>query len=600
MNNLLPASYLRHEPVVRDETPSGNIPRQRRRRWHRGRLVLGAPLLLAVYLMWSLIGGWMTRGNQSFSAKWADWLRSHHAAVVVNKAEAWYYNHDAPAKGGRPKGLNPLPFVAAGRAGDGGAGPAPTSSAVRPRRMTVPHLAPPRPVPLLDSPALSGEGQWEPVGSAVHGIWGMYEAQFRADTIYTSEITSAVWIDPELMRVRLVPGLTEPGGTWTQPPYITTAQRPTVEAAFNGGFRFADAHGGFYLDGRTAVPLRNGAASLVIYRNGRVDVGSWGSEMTMSPAVGAVLQNLVPMVDHGKVSSAATYNDASIWGSTLGAATVVARSGIGVTADGGVVYVAGPALTARTLAESLQRAGAIRAMTLDINPEWVTFNFFGHPVRAHPTQLTSSRLYPQMQRPSSRYLGPTQESRDFFTVSMRQERHIPPHHPAGAFMRKSRTIERVQSISHLDLSPRHPQPQVGPLALATVLSIGLSLLADALLVVIGTAIFPTTKGYVHFHFSDYSKLTVIGVIVACLAWPVVTRLTSTPRWLFLRLAILVTLVLLLPDFGIWVQGASGEAVLVLVAMHLAIAVVTYNLLVRVAPVGSGTNDRAAQRAESVH
>jgi hypothetical protein len=56
-------------------------------------------------------------------------------------------------------------------------------------------------------------------------------------------------------------------------------------------------------------------------------------------------------------------------------------------------------------------------MTLDINPEWVTFNLFGHPNPADPTQVSAARLYPQMQRPATRYLGPTRESRDFFTVS---------------------------------------------------------------------------------------------------------------------------------------------------------------------------------------
>jgi hypothetical protein len=81
------------------------------------------------------------------------------------------------------------------------------------------------------------------------------------------------------------------------------------------------------------------------------------------------------------------------------------------------VYVAGPALTARSLAESLQRAGAVRAMSLDINPEWVTFNFFVHPNPANPTDIAPQKLYPQMQRPADRYLGPTRESRDFFAVS---------------------------------------------------------------------------------------------------------------------------------------------------------------------------------------
>jgi len=88
---------------------------------------------------------------------------------------------------------------------------------------------------------------------------------------------------------------------------------------------------------------------------------------------------------------------------------------------------------------------------------------------------------------------------------------------------------------------------------------------------------------VHFRFTDYAKLTVIGVIIACAAWPVVTRVSSAPRWLFFRLAILVTLFLWLPDLYILYRGQSADAVAVLMVMHLAIALVTYNLLVHVAP-----------------
>lgn len=49
------------------------------------------------------------------------------------------------------------------------------------------------------------------------------------------------------------------------------------------------------------------------------------------------------------------------------------RSGVGITADGNIVYAMGPALSVRTLAELLHRAGAVRAMELDINTEWVSF-----------------------------------------------------------------------------------------------------------------------------------------------------------------------------------------------------------------------------------
>jgi hypothetical protein len=119
---------------------------------------------------------------------------------------------------------------------------------------------------------------------------------------------------------------------------------------------------------------------------------------------------------------------------------------------------------------------------------------------------------------------------------------------------------------------------------ASVISVAGSLAADAVLVPIGTAVFPATRGYVHFRFSDYAKLPVIGVVIACLAWPVVTRISSVPRWLFLRMAVLVTLVLWLPDLYILAKGEPLRAVAVLMVMHLAIAAVTYNCLVRIARV----------------
>jgi hypothetical protein len=365
-------------------------------------------LVVAVLIGVSLIGALRTPGNQSFEAKWADWLRSHHMATLANDIETYYYQHHAPPKGGQPTHLNAVPSV-----------PPTTPLRSKKRVVAIAHLPAPAPVPLVVAPALPGEGQWRPADVLVHGIPAMYVAQFRADAVYTSQITSAVWIDPTLLRVTLVPGSQEPGGTWPQPPDIEGAALRTAVAAFNGGFRMQDAHGGFYLNGRTAESLQPGAESLVIYANGRVAMGTWASEVSMTPSVTAVLQNLVPIVDNGQPAPGATYADSHIWGATLGANTVVARSGVGVTASGALVYVAGPALTARSLAESLQRAGAVRAMTLDINPEWVTFNFYAHGA-ADPSLVSASKLYPQMQRPATRYLGPEHESRDFFMVSLPQ------------------------------------------------------------------------------------------------------------------------------------------------------------------------------------
>jgi len=135
-------------------------------------------------------------------------------------------------------------------------------------------------------------------------------------------------------------------------------------------------------------------------------------------------------------------------------------------------------------------------------------------------------------------------------------------------------------------------------AQATALAVVLSLAADAALVALGTHLFPATNGYVHFQFADYAKLTVIGVLITGAAWPVVARVSSAPRWVFFRAAVAVTLVLFLPDVYIWWQGQSAQAVAVLLAMHVAIALITYNLLVHLAPVRPARRAAVASRGEA--
>jgi hypothetical protein len=53
----------------------------------------------------------------------------------------------------------------------------------------------------------------------------------------------------------------------------------------------------------------------------------------------------------------------------------------------------------------------------------------------------------------------------------------------------------------------------------------------------------------------------------------------------------VTLVLFVPDLWIFIHGSPGKAVSVLLLMHLAIALVTYNALVHIAPVGGRRTSR---------
>ena len=88
------------------------------------------------------------------------------------------------------------------------------------------------------------------------------------------------------------------------------------------------------------------------------------------------------------------------------------RSGVGVDPHGNLIFAAANDQTAESLAEILQRAGAVRAMELDINSEWVTFNFYGGWGARFPT-----KLLPDMTREATRYLEP--DDRDFLAVFAR-------------------------------------------------------------------------------------------------------------------------------------------------------------------------------------
>lgn len=145
-------------------------------------------------------------------------------------------------------------------------------------------------------------------------------------------------------------------------------------------------------------------------------------------------------------------------------------------------------------------------------------------------------------------------------------------------------LARPLKVARIDFAPSRSQPSAARVLLATAVALIGSLAADAAIVAIGKKLFPATIGYEHYQFGDYATLTTIGVFVAAIGWPIITRLSSQPRWLYSRLAVLVTVVLLLPDLWLLIQGQPAQAVLVLVVMHLAIAVVTYFAVVTIAAV----------------
>jgi hypothetical protein len=355
------------------------------------RVVLLALAAFLVVAGWSVAGALTRPGSDSTAARLAEWGRDHGLGQVVTFLEAQQYQRHQPRLGGHPAAAIPSagPGAAAG----------------------LPPLA-----VLAGGPRLPGEGIWRTAVTDRHGRPAVRVTELRPDAQHTSYLAGVLWLDPALVRGELRPGTVDPGGSWPAATDLTPAEQGSVAVAFNAGFRLNHdaSHGGYYSGGRTAVPLVDGAASLVLHADGTATVGAWNREVRMTPDVASVRQNLVPLVDDGVVNPACATGGQAQWGDTIGQAAYIDRSGFGVTASGAEVYVGGPALSVCSLARILRAAGVVRGMELDINPDWITGVYFHDNPGGPPTGY---RLYPGQKPGPAHYL--TASSRDWFAWFLR-------------------------------------------------------------------------------------------------------------------------------------------------------------------------------------
>ena len=400
--------------VERDERAELETRRERAVHWARHhRMVAGGAILLAPLLI--LFGTtWvqaMTKpGQESFQARNVQWLRDLHLGFVVDRVEQWYYSFEQPPDGGTPdQAIGPTgEIVTASTEPEGDETPTTPS--------TIPHLTLPPAVATPASDPLPDEGSWFPAGPDLGGFHGVYTTKVRPNDQKTSLLVFVAWIDPTVTDVQIHPGLELPGGTWTNPPQIPAERCGEAILAFNGGFRFDQSRGGWYSDGRVGIPMRDGAATMVQYPDGSYDIGQWGREFGDADLGGMTTarQNLELLVDGGQIVDDI---DSTDWGAQLENSYFIWRSGYGITEDGALIYVGGPGLQPRDLAQTLINAGAVRGFEGDINPEWVAANLFstdesgtcvGTPSLEGTQDKGGQRSSPD------RYLSP--DTRDFVAV----------------------------------------------------------------------------------------------------------------------------------------------------------------------------------------
>ncbi|MGB8214231.1 MAG: phosphodiester glycosidase family protein [Anaerolineales bacterium] len=262
-----------------------------------------------------------------------------------------------------------------------------------------------------------GEGIWSAYIQDAEGNSVAYRTFLEPDPTRPFAVVAVVAIDLTRTRLHFVLGTIEPAGTNQQPRtgYIPKDDRGAnvLLAAFNGGFKARNGEFGAMADGVTALPPRDGLGTVMLYQDGTVRLGAWGTDVNLTPDVVAFRQNGPLVVQQGVINAQIYDNSPEDWGYTVKDVSPTVRSGIGLSKDNATLYYfCGPSLSMEMLAKSMQAAGAWNAIQLDINDYWVLF------VKFQPSgwNLIPEALLPKLMVENlDRYLW--NYSRDYFYVT---------------------------------------------------------------------------------------------------------------------------------------------------------------------------------------
>lgn len=228
---------------------------------------------------------------------------------------------------------------------------------------------------------LDGEGEWRNIPlSLFPNRIVLADTFFRPDPSRAYAFTTVVQMDMSKLRLWSVAGTVEPGGAVGKPGPGVIPNDPRIRealvAAFDGGFQYRDGQYGMIVGKTTYVPLKTDLATIVGHADGRIEIIKYEGQ-TFGGDVVFVRQNAPMLIENG-VKETEDDSNRKLWGRTLTSDIYTWRSGIGMTRNGNLIFAVGNSLVPSTLANALYAAGAVNAMQLDINPNWVRFNIFNN------------------------------------------------------------------------------------------------------------------------------------------------------------------------------------------------------------------------------
>ncbi|MCB9591513.1 MAG: hypothetical protein H6719_02165 [Sandaracinaceae bacterium] len=282
--------------------------------------------------------------------------------------------------------------------------------------VTDPELGwPPAPIqPIIEQPSVEGEGGWIPVvddpfvNAYPNAPPAFYQTFLRSDEErpYT-RVYVTIW-DPRQVQLRIQSGVHEPESATGQRGTGMVPREPRVlrrlVGAFNGGFQSLHGEFGMMASGRIYLPPKPWAATVAVFDDGRVGMGSWPApdwrgryyderlaNRQIPEGMVDMRQNLTSVVEDGR------YNPWERW--YWGAAprqveeqTFTTRSGMCLTEEGFLAYFWSQGVGPEALGAAMLRTRCVRALHLDMNNPHCGFEFF-HPYAPgeEPPPLTNRR-----------------------------------------------------------------------------------------------------------------------------------------------------------------------------------------------------------------
>lgn len=341
---------------------------------------------------------------------------------------------------------------------------------------------PPAPLDVWVTPALPGEGQWNPQGGdafvrKLDGLPPAFMTTFiRSDrSRKATRVYIALW-DPRQVELHMMAGTVEPkGATGEAGPGLiprTPEVMKRVVAASNAGFQAMHGEFGMMADGVVYLPPKPYGATVAVKRDGSTVFGTWSQDERIPDWMLSYRQNMTVMVEDEKFNPFGR----TWWGGTppgWADKTHTVRTGICLTKEHFVAYFYGSDISPDALAQGMIQARCAYGIALDMNAGHSGLEFY----HVDPTDEL-----PQLERPLQydwetegdvsglsgwhfrarrlirgmglmnfpRYIR--REARDFFYMTLRQVL------PGAALTPRVKPAEQGEGVWRVKALPQHGFP----------------------------------------------------------------------------------------------------------------------------------------------